>query len=68
MSKFQKKFKEFRIHNGLSQKHMAELLNVTPAMVCKMERGESFSVPLIKRVADIMRVKPETIKKWMDEE
>ncbi len=41
MEVFQKRIKELRIENGLTQKQLAEKLNITNSTVCDWEKGRS---------------------------
>ena len=45
---FKSQVREYRLQRGLTQEQLAHLIGITPEMVRKHERGESFPIPLYR--------------------
>ena len=52
------KLQELRINQGLSQRQLAERAGLSPGAVWNLERRASGSPATLKKVADVLGVKP----------
>ncbi len=56
--------KELRLKRALTQKELAEMVNVDQSMICSIERGSKApSLPLGKEIADALCCKIEDLLK-----
>jgi transcriptional regulator with XRE-family HTH domain len=52
------KLQELRINHGLSQRRLAELAGVSNTSVWKIEQGGGANPATLKRLADVLGVRP----------
>jgi transcriptional regulator with XRE-family HTH domain len=57
------KLKELRINRGLSQRRLAELAGVANTSVWKIEQGGGANPATLKKLADVLGVKPVDLLK-----
>jgi len=57
------KLKELRINRGLSQRRLAELAGVANTSVWKIEHGGGANPATLKKVADVLGVRPVDLLK-----
>lgn len=52
------RIKAIRLKNSLTQAKLAELINLEPNTIAKLERGESFSLDTLEKISNILKVHP----------
>ncbi len=57
------KLQELRINQGLSQRRLAELANVSNTSVWKIEQGGGANPATLKKLADVLGVRPVDLLK-----
>jgi transcriptional regulator with XRE-family HTH domain len=57
------KLRELRINQGLSQRHLADLARVANTSVWKIEQGGGANPATLKKLADVLGVRPVDLLK-----
>jgi transcriptional regulator with XRE-family HTH domain len=60
------KLKELRINAGLTQRELAKRAGLTPGAVWNIEHRGTASPPTLKKVADVLGVKPVDLLRGRD--
>lgn len=61
------RIREVRLARGLTQKQLADLLDVSHVVICRYESGERFpSLARLTRLCDILRLSPNLLLGWYD--
>lgn len=66
---FGKRVRSYRKLAGITQKELAEKLDLTESAINKYENGkvQSVDIDLAERIANVLRVKPEKLMGWSDD-
>jgi transcriptional regulator with XRE-family HTH domain len=58
------KLRELRVNQGLTQRQLARKAGISNTTLAKIERGGGAMPPTLKKLADVLGVKPVDLLRW----